>query len=77
MWEKLVNVDRRVIYGVVFLSLSIPLIWPIGFEVAVGPETKQLYDMVNNLPEGSAKLLYRWILRQEGTVNYLLVLWRF
>lgn len=31
MWEKLVNVDRRVIYGVVFLSLSIPLIWPIGF----------------------------------------------
>jgi len=57
VWEKLVNVDRRVIYGVVFLSLSIPLIWPIGFEVAVGPETKQLYDMVNNLPEGSAVIV--------------------
>ncbi|MBP8613797.1 MAG: hypothetical protein KBI40_02930 [Firmicutes bacterium] len=57
MFEKLVHMDRRVIYGVVFLSLSIPLIWPIGLGVAVGPETKLLYDMVDSLSPGSAVIV--------------------
>lgn len=57
MFDKLVHMDRRVIYGVVFLSLTIPLIWPIGLGVVVGPETKQLYDMVEALPSGSAVIV--------------------
>ncbi len=57
MFEKLAHMDRRVIYAVVFLSLSIPLIWPIGLGVTVGPETQKLYDTVESLPAGSAVLV--------------------
>jgi len=57
LFEKLAHMDRRVIYAVVFLSLSIPLIWPIGLGVTVGPETQKLYDTVESLPAGSAVIV--------------------
>jgi hypothetical protein len=57
MFEKLARMDRRIIYAVVFLSLSIPLIWPIGLGVTVGPETKALYDTVESLPSGSTVII--------------------
>ncbi len=57
MFEKLARMDRRIIYAVVFLSLSIPLIWPIGLGVTVGPETKALYDTVESLPSGSTLVI--------------------
>ncbi|HHY12180.1 MAG TPA: hypothetical protein GX529_06070 [Firmicutes bacterium] len=57
MFEKLARMDRRIIYAVVFLSLSIPLIWPIGLGVTVGPETKELYNTVESLAPGSAVIL--------------------
>lgn len=50
MLDKLENLDRRVIYLAVLLSLTIPLIWPIGLPVSIGPETRALYDLVNSLP---------------------------
>ncbi len=57
MFEKLAQMDRRIIYALVFLSLSIPLIWPIGLGVTVGPETQELYNTVEALPPGSAVIL--------------------
>lgn len=53
MLAKLAKMDRRVIYVIVLLSLSIPLIRPIGMKVSVGQETRQLYDLVEALPAGS------------------------
>jgi len=53
MISRLARMDRRVIYGIVFLSLSIPLLHPIGLGVTVGPETKQLYDLIEALPPGA------------------------
>ncbi|QUL98285.1 MAG: hypothetical protein IMF26_09695 [Candidatus Fermentithermobacillus carboniphilus] len=57
MLDRLARMDRRVIYAVVFLSLSIPLIWPIGLGVSVGPETQKLYDIIESLPSGSAVIV--------------------
>ncbi len=57
MLDRLARLDRRVIYAIVFLSLSIPLIWPIGLEVSVGPETQKLYDIIEALPPGSAVIV--------------------
>lgn len=57
MLDRLARMDRRVIYSVVFLSLSIPLIWPIGLGVSVGPETQKLYDIIEALPSGSAVIV--------------------
>lgn len=53
MLRKLEKMDRRIIYLVVFLSLAIPLIWPIGLPVTVGPETKALYQLVDSFPPGT------------------------
>jgi hypothetical protein len=50
MLEKLEKMDRRLIYLVVFLSLTIPLIWPIGLPVSVGSETRSLYELIDGLP---------------------------
>ncbi|HHW17892.1 MAG TPA: hypothetical protein GXX30_03190 [Firmicutes bacterium] len=57
MLDRLARMDRRVIYAIVFLSLSIPLIWPIGLGVSVGPETQKLYDIIEALPSGSAVIV--------------------
>jgi hypothetical protein len=50
MLQKLEKMDRRIIYLVVFLSLAIPLIWPIGLPISVGPETASLYKFIDSLP---------------------------
>jgi len=57
MLKKLANLDRRVIYAVVFLSLSIPLIWPIGMKVSVDPSTQALYNLIESVPAGSPVLV--------------------
>lgn len=53
MLNELARMDRRVVYAVVFPSLSIPLIWPIGMEVSVEPPTQALYDLIDGRPNGS------------------------
>lgn len=53
MLQKLAHMDRRIIYAVVFLSLSIPLISPIGMQVSVDPSTEALYALIDGLPSGS------------------------
>jgi len=53
MLGKLQNLDRRVIYLTVFLSLAIPLVWPIGLPVSIGPETEALYEIIDALPARS------------------------
>jgi hypothetical protein len=53
MLAKLAHMDRRIIYAVVFLSLSIPLIWPMGMQVSVDPTTETLYNLIDGLPAGS------------------------
>lgn len=53
MLEKLANLDRRIIYAIVFLSLSIPLIWPLGLNITVGRETRELYEFIESLPPGT------------------------
>lgn len=53
MLDKLAHLDRRIIYVVVLLSLSIPLIWPIGMQASVDSSTKSLYNLIESLPAGS------------------------
>jgi hypothetical protein len=49
----MMNIDRRVIYILLFLSLSIPLIKPMGLPLSVGPATQQLYNYIDKLPPDS------------------------
>lgn len=54
---KLLNVDRRVIYALVIVSLFIPLVKPLGLPIGLSPETKKAYDKVESLKPGDIVIL--------------------
>jgi len=55
--DRLANLDRRIVFLAVAIAVIIPLIFPLGWEISVTRPVKQLYDIINELPEGSAVLM--------------------
>lgn len=57
-WTQMIlNLDRRIIYVAIFLCVLIPMLAPIGFDVEVTKEVQQGFDLIENLPAGSAVLV--------------------
>ncbi|MDD5427396.1 MAG: hypothetical protein PHN52_13045 [candidate division Zixibacteria bacterium] len=57
IWSKFEAIDRRWIYLLVALSVIIPFILPVKFPVYITPESQQLFEAVDSLPENSVVLL--------------------
>lgn len=57
MWEKLQNIDVRIIYLLLVLAIALPLLFPLGLPIAINESTRGVYDMIESLPEGSYVLL--------------------
>ncbi len=55
--QKVLNVDRRVIYLIVFLAVAIPIIFPLNLPVTLTEEVMGVYNEIENLPEGSPILI--------------------
>lgn len=55
--SKLQNIDRRIIYTVVFLVLLIPMFNPIGLPLKISQVTQSAFDTVEALPAGSIVML--------------------
>jgi hypothetical protein len=56
--EKLQNVDTRIIYIVLLITLSVPLLRPIGIPMQISPMTRAVYDIIEGLdPEKDVVLL--------------------
>lgn len=53
MWEKLANVDRRWIYGLMIAVIAAALIHPLGLAITPSAATKAAYDAIDALPNGS------------------------
>lgn len=47
IFDKLQAIDRRVFYWILFVSLMVPFLYPIGLPVAVAPNTRDLWDGIN------------------------------
>lgn len=57
-YEKLGNLDRRIIFVLIALSVMIPIIFNMVFPNPVGAEpSRDMFDYVDALPEGSNVLL--------------------
>lgn len=56
-WQKLLAVDRRVIFGLVGIAIIIPLFLSFPVKVVVSPQVKAVYDYVQNLPPGSLVMI--------------------
>jgi len=56
-YDKITNIDRRVIFLFIALSVIIPLLLNIKFTEKAGPIVKNIFDKVESLPAGSRVLL--------------------
>ena len=55
--QKLLLVDRRIIFLLVFLGALIPILKPIGLGVTVSPPVVAIYDYIEALDEGDIVML--------------------
>ncbi|MBN1212005.1 MAG: hypothetical protein JXA92_05455 [candidate division Zixibacteria bacterium] len=56
-WNKIDTLDRRWVYLLVAISVILPFILPVKLPVYITPETQQLYDAVESLPDSSIVML--------------------
>jgi len=54
---NLQNLDRRWIFLVIFIGVSVPLFIPFGFRMEVSKNVQTVYDLVENTPEGDRILI--------------------
>jgi hypothetical protein len=55
--HRLLRLDRRIIFLLVGLATLLPLLYPVGLPIRVSPEVRNVYDYLEQLPEGSVFLL--------------------
>ncbi len=53
IFEKIIKLDRRIIFLVIFLSVIFPLIFKVNIPINITPEVRNVYNLIENLPEGS------------------------
>ncbi|MBD3258236.1 hypothetical protein GF377_07365, partial [candidate division GN15 bacterium] len=51
------EVDRRVIFVFIFVAVAAPILFPIQFEEKASDVVKNLFNRIENLPEGSRILM--------------------
>ena len=55
--HRLLLIDRRIIFLLVFLGAIIPIIRPIGLAVQVSPPVRSIYDRIQEMNPGDAILI--------------------
>lgn len=56
-FERVVKIDRRIIFLLLFLTVSVPYLVPFKIPVTVIPETKRVFDFIEGLDSGSDPVL--------------------
>ena len=57
MLERLMNIDRRIVFILVALAVIIPTLLPVNLPVSVSEPTQKLYDYIDTLPAESTIML--------------------
>jgi hypothetical protein len=55
--ERLLAIDRRVLYALIFLAVLIPSLIPMGLPIRVTPEVQHVYDRIDSLKPGQIIML--------------------
>ena len=55
--EKLLKIDRRIIFVLVALAVTIPLLFRFKMHVPPTRHVKSMYNKIDSLPEGSHVLI--------------------
>ncbi|MBI2874558.1 MAG: hypothetical protein HYY09_05685 [Firmicutes bacterium] len=51
------RIDRRILYLVLLLAVAYPLLRPFGLSVKPGPDSKQVFRVIDELPRGSVVMV--------------------
>ena len=57
MLEKLMSIDRRIVFILVAIAVIIPTLLKVRFPITVSPPTKSVYDFIDELPPDSTILM--------------------
>ena len=57
IWDRLEDIPREVLYGILIITFILPMLFPIGFPIPISPEVQKWYDTINNLPTGSVIMI--------------------
>jgi len=55
--ERMLRIDRRIIFLLIGVCTLIPLLFPMGLAIKTSPEVTSVYDYIEHMPEGSVFLL--------------------
>ena len=50
--ERMLKIDRRIIFLVIGLCTLLPLLYPVGLPIKISPEVRGVYDHIESLPRG-------------------------
>jgi hypothetical protein len=53
LFQRLLTIDRRIIFVVIFLALAIPIFFHMQMKIDVTSEVQLLYNTIESLPQGS------------------------
>ncbi|MFB0557515.1 MAG: hypothetical protein ACETVY_00225 [Candidatus Bathyarchaeia archaeon] len=65
IWVKLQEIDRRVIYLLMWIVVLWPLLNPINLPVGLGRQSKEYFDVIDAIPPGS-KVVFSYDLSFSG-----------
>jgi len=57
IWDRMQVIDRRVFYWILFVSLCIPFLNPLGLPITIAPSTRDLYEGILTLEEGDVAII--------------------
>ena len=55
--DRMLRIDRRIIFLVIGVCTLIPLLFPVGLAIKISPEVKSVYDYIEAMPERSVFLM--------------------
>ncbi len=55
--ERMLKIDRRIIFVVIGICTLLPLLYPVGLPIKISPEVRGVYDYIEQMPERSVFLL--------------------
>ncbi len=58
MWQKLQNIDRRIIYTLLLIVLFVPMAKPLGIPLSVNETTQTVFDTIEALDPQSDTVLF-------------------
>jgi hypothetical protein len=55
--ERMLKIDRRIIFLVIGLCTLLPLLYPVGLPIKISSEVRGVYDHIESMPERSVFLM--------------------